>query len=484
MILHSKISKGVAERNWALPRFGTFDFLAGTSAMAMLFLLLAAGLKELQRDDARDGREGGPAIEKDGGGFAVVKKPKGLCNYRVTPVNFWLSMDMVQEGCRWQTFEQKLSVDFEFPVIFTRGLFQEENPLLKKVCQRLKEGRRHRVLVYLDEGVAEAQPELVSQIQSWFSAYEEELELVALPQIVPGGEAVKNDPELVFDVVRVAKKHKLCRHSFIIAIGGGAVLDMVGLGAALFHRGLRLIRVPTTILAQNDAGVGVKNGINFNGIKNALGTFAPPFAVIDDFDFWRTLSDIDWIGGVSEAFKVAIIKDAEFLKYLSENADGLRERDEEPMEEVVRKCALLHLEHIREGGDPFELGQARPLDFGHWSAHRLETLSKHRIHHGQAVAAGIAIDSVYANLKNWLSDDELELILSGLEACGFPLWNDEFEWRNEQGEREIIQGLEDFREHLGGELTVTFPRGIGARQEVSEIDRELLEEALQRLASR
>lgn len=392
-------------------------------------------------------------------------------------------MDVLQES-RGQAVNQDFSVSFGFPVLFTRGLFQPENPLLGEVCRRLERDRRHRLLVFLDAGVAEALPGLIGEIEAWFAAREGELELVASPQLVPGGEAAKNDPERVFEVVRTAMEHRLCRHSFVVAIGGGAALDMIGLGAALFHRGLRLIRVPTTILAQNDAGVGVKNGINLDGVKNAIGTFAPPFAVIDDFDFWRALPEVDWIGGVAEAFKVAIIKDRTFLDFLARNTRRLRERDESAMEETVRRCAVLHLEHIRTGGDPFEMGRARPLDFGHWSAHRLETLSGHRVRHGQAVAAGIAIDSTYAHLQGWLAEEELETILTGLETCGFPLWYAENELRDEQGKREILRGLEDFREHLGGELTVTFPRGIGQKQEVSEIDLAVMEEALEKVASR
>ncbi len=392
-------------------------------------------------------------------------------------------MDTLQESRR-QAIEQEFEVKFRFPVLFTRGLFQPENSLLADLCQRLEKDRCHRVLVFLDHGVAAALPGLAGEIEAWFDQREQQLELVATPQIVPGGEAAKNDPRHVFDVIRIAMEHKLCRHSFVVAIGGGACLDMVGLGASLFHRGLRLIRVPTTILAQNDAGVGVKNGINFDGVKNAVGTFAPPFAVIDDFSFWPSLSNEDWIGGVAEAFKVAIIKDRDFFQFLCRHANRLRERDEAAMEETVRRCAMLHLQHIREGGDPFEMGRARPLDFGHWSAHRLETLSAHRVHHGQAVAAGIALDSVYAHLNGWLKEEEVEAILSGLEACGFPLWYSENELRDEKGRLAILQGLEDFREHLGGELTVTFPRGLGRKQEVCEVDLELMEQALRQVQSR
>lgn len=394
------------------------------------------------------------------------------------------AMDILQENRGRATIEQKLSVSFNFPVFFTRGLFQPANPLLAEVCRRQEKERRHRVLVFLDAGVATALPGLAGEIETWFAAHEGEVELVAPPRLVPGSESAKNDPELVFDVIRAAMEHRICRHSFVVVIGGGAALDMVGLGAALFHRGLRLIRVPTTVLAQNDAGVGVKNGINLDGVKNAIGTFAPPFAVIDDFDFLSSLPDADWIGGVAEAFKVAIIKDRSFFGFLCENASRLRNREETVMEETVRRCAEVHLTHICRGGDPFEMGQARPLDFGHWSAHRLETLSGHRIHHGQAVAVGVAIDSYYAHLKGWLSAQDLEAILDGLEASGFALWYPECEKRDAAGRLDLLQGLEDFREHLGGELTVTLPLGLGEKQEVHQIDLAVMEQAMGKVRAR
>ena len=165
------------------------------------------------------------------------------------------------------------------------------------------------------------------------------------------------------------------RHSYVLALGGGALLDVAGYAAAVAHRGVRVIRLPTTVLAQNDAGVGVKNGLNAYGKKNFLGTFAPPWAVIDDELFLTTLSARDWRAGTSEAVKVALLRDAAFFAELERLAPAVAERDLGAMRALIRRCAELHLAHIAGGGDPFEMGCARPLDFGHWSAHKLERLS-------------------------------------------------------------------------------------------------------------
>lgn len=374
--------------------------------------------------------------------------------------------------------QQRITVEWDFPVVFTHGLFRAENPVLADTLDRKAELRRHRAMVFIDAHVAKAMPMLVDDVRGYFAAHPQRLTLAGEPQIVPGGEAVKNDFSLVDGFMRLLLERHLDRQSFVIIIGGGAVMDAVGLAAALVHRGLRQVRVPTTVLGQNDAGVGVKNGVNFLGGKNALGTFAPPFAVLNDFEFLRTLPLRDWLCGVAEGWKVSIIRDRAFFDWLTAHAPKLPARDDAAMEALVRRCAEIHLEHIRTNGDPFEYGRARPLDFGHWSAHKLELISGFAISHGEAVAAGVLLDSIYAEKKGWITADELNAIAAGLRASGFALWFEEFDRRDASGKREVFAGLEDFREHLGGELTVTYPRGIGARHEVHEIDLPMMEQSV------
>ncbi|MBU1693730.1 MAG: 3-dehydroquinate synthase [Verrucomicrobia bacterium] len=381
-----------------------------------------------------------------------------------------------------RVLRQAFSVPVEFPVVFTRNLFHPGNESLLKAITRKRERRVHRVAVFVDAGVARAHPGLLKRIRACFSAHAAVLELVAPPLIVPGGERAKRNGALVGRLIARFRAWRLCRHSCIVAVGGGAVLDAVGLAAALFHRGLRLIRVPTTVLAQNDVGVGVKNAVNWQGVKNLVGTFSPPFAVLNDSDFLRTLPDRDWIGGIAEAFKVAIIRDARFFRWLVARSARLRARDPRAMDELIRRCAKLHLDHIQKGRDPFEAGRARPLDFGHWVAHKLEALTHFRIGHGQAVAIGLALDSCYAQRKGWLKPGELQAIRRGLLRSGFILWHPRLASRNARGELELWRGLEEFREHLGGELWVTYPRGIGRRHETGSVDAGLVEECVQILA--
>lgn len=382
-----------------------------------------------------------------------------------------------------RTILQSIDVNWEFPVVFTQDLFAPENAVLHTTLRRKENHRKHRVIVYLDGHVASALPQLAERVARFFAAHSSDFELATAPITVPGGESSKNDFRLVEQLLTQLLEHRMDRQSFVIVIGGGAVLDAVGFAAALVHRGLRLVRVPTTVLAQNDAGVGVKNAVNFLG-KNAIGTFAPPFAVINDFDLLLPLPDRDWLSGVAEAFKVSIIRDRAFFEELCQTAPQYPARNFAAMQRLVTRCAELHLDHIRTNGDPFEYGTARPLDFGHWSAHKIELLTQFTVSHGEAVAAGVLLDSIYARYHGWLTDQELEAIDNGLRQSGFPLWSEAYDLRDASGERRVYDGLREFQEHLGGELCVTFPNHIGARFEVNTIDLRRMDAAIEELRQR
>src|SRR5262245_48475167 len=227
------------------------------------------------------------------------------------------------------------------------------------------------------------------------------------------------------------------RHAFTIIIGGGAVLDAVGFATATTHRGVRTIRVPTTVLAQNDAGIGVKNGINAFGAKNFLGSFAPPWAVINDAAFLSTLPARDKRAGLAEAVKVSLIRDPVFFAWLREHAAGLHDFQHDLLVRSIRRGAELHLQHIALGGDPFELGSARPLDFGHWAAHKLESLSSHRLRHGEAVAIGMAIDTRYSVEAGLLSPEDGDIVIGLLRALGFDLWDEALELKDARGKPRV-----------------------------------------------
>ncbi len=379
---------------------------------------------------------------------------------------------------QWQRF----SVPYQYPVAFVRGLFDPDNPVFHQTVAREDTDKCHRILMVIDDGVASAA--LEARINAYFDAHSDKLTLVDKPMVVPGGEIVKKDLAYVESMQSAIHTHAVDRHSYVVAIGGGAVLDAVGLAAATSHRGVRHIRIPTTVLSQNDSGVGVKNAVNFKGVKNYVGTFAPPWAVLNDFDFLDQLPQRERIAGISEAVKVALIRDQKFYFWLEKNAEQLACFTREAEEYMVRRSAELHMHQIAHGGDPFEMGSARPLDFGHWSAHKLEAMTNHHVRHGEAVAIGIALDAWYAHLVGLLSRENAERVVVLLESLGLRTWHPALDSRDAEGELVILTGLREFQEHLGGELTITLLKDLGTGHEVHTMDAGKVHEALNWLKAR
>jgi 3-dehydroquinate synthase len=367
------------------------------------------------------------------------------------------------------------SVPFVHRVRFTQDVFGADRHVLAELLE--PSGRKPaRVQFWLDANVAEAHATLPAKIERFCDEFAGRLILTGEPQIVPGGEELKNDIHVLERMLRELHAAGLDRRSYVVVVGGGAVLDTVGFAAAIAHRGLRLVRLPTTTLAQADSGVGVKNGVNLYRTKNWLGAFAPPWAVVNDAHLLETLSDRDFLAGFSEAVKVALLKDPELFEELWRAAPGIRRRDMPVCLPIVRRAAELHLAHITEGGDPFEMLEARPLDFGHWSAHKLEAMTGFALRHGEAVAIGIAIDTFYASLALGLGPEDAARVLACLSRLGFTLDHPQL-----ADFEQLLSGLEEFRQHLGGRLTLTMLQGIGRPVNVHKIDRTLMRRAVEQV---
>ena len=380
--------------------------------------------------------------------------------------------------------QRKITVDYTHRILFTRDAFSDRNTVVRDLLSLDGVGRPAKVLVFVDDRVALANPNLVSQVMSYAAAHLDVMHLAADPLVIPGGEACKNDFRLVEQCWRAINEAALDRHSYVFVIGGGAVLDLVCFAASTAHRGIRHVRFPTTTLSQGDGGVGVKNGVNYFGKKNWVGSFAVPFAVVNDFSFLESLPERERRNGIIEAIKVSLIRDAKFFNYLCDNAGALAVLDQSVLERVIQRSAELHVEHIAAGGDPFEMGSARPLDFGHWAAHKLEQVSNFRVEHGEAVAIGMAVDLVYSAMKAVIDAATAERIIRLIERVGFATYAPELLGQGSNGDLVILAGLEEFREHLGGELNVTLVPEIGRKIEVHEMDRRLIVQAVESLRDR
>ncbi len=381
-------------------------------------------------------------------------------------------MRVLLESCFMQAIQADLQVSFHYDVHFTTHIFDPENPLLSDVVSARSERLPARILFVVEDEV-DRLLHVRQAIGEYCRKHQDKLTLVCPPLLLPGGEQVKNDPQHVVTVQQAVNETGLDRHSYLAVVGGGALLDAAGYAAATAHRGIRLLRLPTTTLSQNDSGVGVKNAINFFGKKNWRGTFAPAWSVLNDFHFLTIQPDRVWREGIAEAVKVALIKDADFFNFLEDSTDALAAREMAPMQTLVHRCAALHVEHICTGGDPFEMGSSRPLDFGHWSAHKLEQITNYRLHHGEAVAIGLALDVTYSYLSGWLTENDWRRVLRVLSGLGFALHTPEM-----SGTNELFHGLREFREHLGGELTIQMLESLGTGFNVHEIDEDVMARAI------
>jgi len=372
-----------------------------------------------------------------------------------------------------------ITVSFKHRIRFTRGAFAPGNRLMAEL---LETRGRSKVLVFVENGLRDFFPQLEGEIQDYFSDLSG-LRLTGVEWLA-GGEEAKRDDKVYQDAMAAIERHHIDRHSYVVVIGGGAFLDVVGFAAATGHRGVRLVRFPTTTLSQDDSGVGVKNGINAFGKKNFIGSFAVPYAVVNDFQFLHTQPELTRRAGLIEAVKVALVRDSEFFDWLEENVKRLRSLDEVILEEAVQRSAVHHARHIAQGGDPFELGSSRPLDYGHWAAHKLEQLTDFKLSHGEAVSVGVALDTLYAAKVGLLKAFEADRVLQLIEGLELPIWHEALEMKDPKGRRRVFNGLEEFREHLGGELTVLLLKETGVGIDVHEIDEAIWEECAEELKVR
>jgi 3-dehydroquinate synthase len=371
-----------------------------------------------------------------------------------------------------------IPVVFKHRIVFTRNAFGPGNSELADI---LREGGGRRAIAFVEEAVAAAWPGLVDAVRSYLT----NLDLVFCgTTVLPGGEAVKADDALVRRIWQALETARIDRHSYALAIGGGAFLDAVGFAAATAHRGVRLVRFPTTTLSQDDGGMGVKCAINGFGKKNWIGAFVVPFAVINDFEFLHSLDPQTCRAGLIEAVKVALVKDPEFFRWMEANLTALAALDPPAVETCVERSALWHVRHIANGGDAFESGSSRPLDFGHWAAHKLESLTNYEVSHAQAVAIGVALDTLYSVRGGLLATEAAGRILRVIEALGLATYHPALAWKNGTGRRRIFAGLDEFREHLGGELTVLLLQDIGVGVNVHHLDESLLDECIGQLRQR
>ncbi len=286
--------------------------------------------------------------------------------------------------------------------------------------------------------------------------------------VIPDGEAYKTMETIEFVLDRLFD-HRLDRKSVLIAFGGGVIGDMTGFAAAIFQRGIDFIQVPTTLLAQVDASVGGKTGINNRFGKNLVGAFHQPRAVYIDTHWLKTLPRREFAAGVAEIVKMAVMFDADFFRWLEEH--DLEE--EESLKEAIRRSVELKAEVVNE--DEKEKGVRAVLNYGHTFAHVIENLSGYGTYlHGEAVAIGMVMANELALASGLFRQEEAERVRRLLKRYGLPV-----DYRIDSADRFYEHFFLDKKSH---DNTVTFivPESIGRYRILAAPERERVLSVLKR----
>lgn len=268
-------------------------------------------------------------------------------------------------------------------------------------------------------------------------------------EMVEGGEELK-DLRAIEDLYRTFLRHGLDKSATIVAIGGGALTDAVAYAAATFHRGMPCVTVPTTLLAQVDASIGGKNGVNFEGVKNLIGTIVQPKLVLCDFEFLTALPKEEISFGVAEIIKAAVIADEELFDQLDNSASQLRALDQATLRAIVSQAVQIKADIVSR--DETENDERMKLNFGHTIGHALEVACN--LPHGAAVACGMVMESKLAARLGLCEPSVAQRIASLCCKFDLPTWSD-------YDAHHITQLMLQDKKKRGTTLRFALPQRIG-----------------------
>jgi len=260
------------------------------------------------------------------------------------------------------------------------------------------------------------------------------------------------------------------RGSTIIALGGGVIGDLAGFVAATYQRGVPLIQLPTTLLAQVDSSIGGKVAVNHEQLKNNIGAFYQPKLVISDVGILKTLTEADYYNGLAEVIKSAVIKDKEFFNFIEANTDAIKARESGILEEVVYRSASIKASVVAQ--DETDLGIRSILNFGHTIGHAIETVSQFRMAHGGAVSIGMVAAATISNKMGIFSDDGFDRLKRLIARFGLPL-----EISGQKAD-DILQTMKHDKKVTDGRIRFVLPKAIGDVFITDKVDLTTLREVL------
>ncbi len=260
------------------------------------------------------------------------------------------------------------------------------------------------------------------------------------------------------------------RNTPILALGGGVIGDLSGFVASTYMRGVPLVQIPTTLLAQVDSSIGGKVAVDHGKIKNKIGTFYQPRMVISDTATLKTLPQNEFANGMAEVIKSAVIRDREFFTFIEQNLDKINGRDEDTIEEMVFRAAGIKACVVMQ--DEMDTGLRNILNFGHTLGHAVETVSAFRIAHGQAVSIGMIAEAKISLKMGTFEERELKKLEKLLSDCGLPTKMPEMD------KDSVLKAMRHDKKITGGNIRFALPHNIGDVYLTDEVDIGYIMEAI------
>ena len=289
--------------------------------------------------------------------------------------------------------------------------------------------------------------------------------------ILPDGEEYKN-LETLNTIYDVLLGRKLDRNTTIIALGGGVIGDMAGFAAASYQRGVHLVQIPTTLLAQVDSSVGGKTAVNHPLGKNMIGTFYQPRAVIADTSTLNTLPERELSAGIAEVIKYGLIRDLPFFDWLQQNMSNLLARDAPALAYAIETSCRNKAEVV--AADEKESGQRALLNLGHTFGHAIEAgLGYGKWLHGEAVAAGMCTAAIMSQQLGWIDADDVTLVTNLIEQAHLPIHAP-----GELGVESFVELMSVDKKVIDGVLRLVLLKAIGHAVITNDYTHEQLVEAI------
>ena len=335
--------------------------------------------------------------------------------------------------------------------------------LLTRIGRWLKEkGFSGRLVIITDPTVRRLYGDALSK-----GLTEDGFEVITL--LVPAGEeqkSLENAARLYHELTGSYAE----RTTPIIALGGGVIGDLAGFVAATYLRGVPLIQIPTTLLAQVDSSIGGKVAVDHGQMKNKIGAFYQPKLVVADINALKTLPARELANGLAEVIKSAAIRDREFFAFLEDNLDRIKSLDSEALEEIVFRTAGIKAGVVEK--DEEDRGLRNILNYGHTIGHAVESVSDFRVEHGGAVAIGMLVAAKISNKMGILEGNEIIRLKNVIEKAGLPTDMPELEVE------EIMRAMKHDKKVLRGKVRFVLLKSIGDAFITDEVSPSLVEEVL------